>query len=196
MHDAAPAPSPPAPPPARSHAPKSFAALRQPAFRYFFIGSALAMAADNIEHVISYWIMFRKFHSPLLGGIAVVTHWVPFLLFAFFAGALADRFNPRRLIQAAMLLFISVSLAWGLIFFWDAAQVWHAVVLLSVHGIAGVLWQPAAQLMIHDLVGAETLQSAVRLNATSRYLGLLVGPGLGAALMLSLGTSWGLIANA
>jgi MFS family permease len=102
--------SPPAPP----AAPRSFAALRLPQFRMFFIGSALAMAADNIEHVISYWIMFRKFHSPLLGGIAVVTHWLPFLLFAFFSGALADRVNPRRLIQIAMLMFIGVSLGWGL----------------------------------------------------------------------------------
>ena len=177
-------------------APRSFAALRLPQFRMFFIGSALAMAADNIEHVISYWIMFRKFHSPLLGGIAVVTHWLPFLLFAFFSGALADRVDPRRLIQIAMALFIGVSLGWGLIFYWDAAEVWHAVVLLTLHGVAGVLWQPAAQLLIHDLVGSENLQSAVRLNATGRYLGLLVGPGLGAGLMLTLGTSWGLIANA
>jgi MFS family permease len=192
MHETAPIKPPPAPPPS----PRSFAALREPRFRAFFIGSALAMAADNIEHVISYWIMFRKFHSPLLGGIAVVTHWVPFLLFAFFAGALADRFNPRRLIQIAMGLFIGVSLAWGLIFLWDAAEVWHAVVLLTIHGLAGVLWQPAAQLMIHELVGSDKLQSAVRLNATGRYLGLLVGPGIGAALMLTLGTSWGLIANA
>jgi len=191
MHQPARTTSPPAPP-----APRSFAALRHPAFRYYFVGSALAMAADNIEHVISYWIMFRKFQSPLLGGIAVVTHWVPFLLFAFFAGALADRVNPRRLIQIAMAMFMAVSLAWGLIFYWDAAEVWHAVVLLTVHGLAGVLWQPAAQLLIHDLVGSEHLQSAVRLSATARYLGLLVGPGLGAALMLTLGTTWGLVANA
>ncbi len=185
------------PPPAPAPAPaqRSFAALRHPAFRYYFVCSALAMAADNIEHVISYWIMWRKFQSPLLGGIAVVTHWVPFLLFAFFAGALADRFDPRRLIQIAMAMFMAVSLGWGLIFLWDAAAVWHAVVLLTLHGLAGVLWQPAAQLLIHDLVGSEHLHSAVRLNATARYLGLLVGPGLGAAIMLAFGTSWGLIVN-
>ena len=39
------------------------------------------MMADNIEHVISYWVMFQKFHSPALGGFAVICHWVPFLLF-------------------------------------------------------------------------------------------------------------------
>ena len=38
--------------------------------------------ADNIEHVISYWVMFQKFHSPALGGFAVVSHWVPYLFLA------------------------------------------------------------------------------------------------------------------
>ena len=41
--------------------PKSFAALHHKGFRAYFIGAALAMMADNIEHVISYWVIFEKF---------------------------------------------------------------------------------------------------------------------------------------
>ena len=52
------------------------------------------MLADNIEHVISYWVMFQKFHSPALGGFAVISHWAPYLLFSVYSGALADRFDP------------------------------------------------------------------------------------------------------
>ena len=78
---------------------KSFAALHHPAFRAYFVVSALGMMADNIEHVISYWMMFEKFDSPALGGFAVVSHWLPFLLFSVYSGALADRFDPRRIIQ-------------------------------------------------------------------------------------------------
>ena len=58
----------------------------------------------------------------------------------------------------------------------NSIQVWHASVLLIIHGVAGVMWAPAEQLLIHDLVGAEDLQSAVRLNATARQLGILFGP--------------------
>src|SRR5579862_2155289 len=54
---------------------QSFAALRHPAFRAYFFTSALAMMADNIEHVISYWMMWEKFHSQSLGGFAVISHW-------------------------------------------------------------------------------------------------------------------------
>ncbi|MGH9809956.1 MAG: MFS transporter, partial [Terriglobia bacterium] len=86
---------------------QSFAALRDPGFRAYFIYSALAMMADSIEHVISYWMIFQKFHSPALAGFVIIAHWLPTLLFGVFAGALADKFDPRRLIQIGMVLFMS-----------------------------------------------------------------------------------------
>src|ERR1700733_15559314 len=155
--------------PAAKHV--SFAALQHRSFRYFFIGNATAMMADNCEHVISYWVMFQKFHSPELGGFAVISHWVPFLLFSGYSGALAARFDPRRMIQLGMLLFMSVSICWGVLIATDTLQVWHAAVLLSIHGCAGVLWGPPSQLLIHDIVEHDQLPSAVRLTATARYLG-------------------------
>ena len=176
-------------------APQSFAALRHPGYRAYFAGSALAMMADSIEHVISYWIMFQKFHSPALGGFAMLSHWLPFLFFSVYSGALADRFDPRRLIQIGMLLFMTASLGWGLLFLTDSLQMWHAAVLLVIHGFAGVFWHPAAQLLIHDIVGTAQLQSAVRLGATARYLGLLFGPAVGGALLLVLGPAAGLLVN-
>jgi len=176
-------------------APRSFAALRHPGYRAYFIGSALAMMADSIEHVISYWIIFQKFHSPALGGFAMLSHWLPFLFFSVWSGALADRFDPRRIIQVGMALFMAASLGWGLLFLTDSLEMWHAVVLLVVHGFAGVFWHPSAQVLIHDIVGTAHLQSAVRLSATARYLGLLFGPAVGGVLLLALGPAHGLLAN-
>jgi len=176
--------------------PVAFAALRHPGFRAYFLLSALAMMADNIEHVISYWVIFEHFHSPALGGFAVVSHWLPFLLFSVYSGSLADRYDPRRMIQIGMALFMGVSVAWGLLFITGALEIWHAGALLVVHGLAGVLWGPPSQLLLHDIVGREHLQSAVRLNATARQLGMLMGPGVGGALLLWLGPNLGILVNA
>jgi MFS family permease len=175
--------------------PQSFAALRHPGYRAYFVGSALAMMADSIEHVISYWIIFQKFHSPALGGFAMLSHWLPFLFFSVWSGALADRFDPRRIIQVGMTLFMIASLGWGVLFLTDSLQLWHAAVLLVIHGFAGVFWHPSGQVLIHDIVGTAHLQSAVRLGATGRYLGLLFGPAVGGALLLALGPAYGLLAN-
>jgi MFS family permease len=170
--------------------------LRNPAYRVYFFSSAAAMMADSVEHVISYWVLFQKFHSAALLGVAVIAHWLPFLLFALPMGALADRVDPRRLIQFGMLLFMSVSIAWGTLFATDALLEWHAWVLLIIHGMAGVFWGPPSQLLIHHIVGPTQLQSAVRLNATSRYLGLLAGPAVGGVIMLLLGPTHGIFCNA
>lgn len=174
----------------------SFAALRDSGYRLYFITSALTMMGDSIEHVISYWLLFEKFHSPALGGFAIVSHWLPFLLFSVWSGALADRFDPRRIIQLGMVLFMGVSIAWGVLFMFDLIEMWHAVVLLILHGFAGVLWAPASQLLVHDIVSHDRLHSAVRLLATARYLGLLGGPAVGSALMLTLGSANGILVNA
>jgi MFS family permease len=177
-------------------APQSFAALRLPGYRAYLFGNALAMMADSIEHVITYWTAFQKFHSPALGGFAVISHWLPFLLFSTLAGALADRFDPRRLVQIGMGLFMFCSIAWSVLILTDSLQMWHAAVLLLLHGCAGVFWGPPGQVLIHDIVGPAQLPSAVRLMATSRYVGLLAGPAVGAAFLLIFGSSYGLMINA
>src|SRR5262245_10908788 len=173
----------------------SFAALRHPGYRAYFLGAATAMMGDSVEHVISYWILFQKFESQALAGFAVLSHWLPFLFFSLYSGALADRFDPRRLIQLGMALFMLTSLGWALLFMFDALEMWHAAALLVLHGFAGVLWTPAAQLFIHQLVGEKELQSAIRLTAIARWLGLLAGPALGGVILLVLGPSYGLLFN-
>jgi MFS family permease len=154
------------------------------------------MVGDNIEHVISYWVLFEEFDTPVLGGYAVISHWAPFLLGGVLGGSLADRYDCRKLFLIAMVMFIFVSLGWSFVFWTDTLAIWHAVVLLTLHGIAGVVFTPASQVIIHDIVGNDRLASAVRLTATGRQIGLLLGPGVGGLLLLVVGPALGLALNA
>jgi MFS family permease len=175
---------------------RSFAALHHASYRGFFLSTAGAMMADNIEHVITYWVMFGKFHSAALGGIAVISHWVPYLLFSIHAGGLTERFDARRVIQTGMCLFMGVSITWGVLFATDTLKIWHAVILLILHGFAGVLWSPASQVLLYHVVPIDHLPSAVRLNATARQLGMLAGPAVGGAILLVMGPIYGIFFNA
>ncbi|MGC4093796.1 MAG: MFS transporter [Polyangiaceae bacterium] len=175
---------------------RAFAALEVPGYRAYLVTFMLTMMADNIEHVISYWLMFQKFHSSALGGFAVVSHWLPYLLFSVAVGALNDRFDSRRLIQIGGVSFMLASIGWGYFFLTDTLQIWHAMVLLVLHGSAGVFWVTSSQMLLYDIVGPKNLPSAVRLNATARYLGVLIGPAVGSAIMLTLGPVRGIFLNA
>ena len=181
--------------PAPAAAPARFVALRNRDCRLFITGGMISMAAANVEHVITYWVLWQHFHSSALVAFEVLSHWLPFLLFGVQAGALADRFDCRRVIQAGQVMFMAVSAGWALLFLTGTLQIWNACLLLVVHGLAGTAWGPADQLMLHDFVGRDELPSAVRLNATGRSLGLLLGPAIGSALLLGLGQTLGIAAN-
>ena len=172
-----------------------FAALRNPTCRVYLVGGMLSMMADNIEHVITYWVLWQRFHSTALTGFEVISHWLPFLLLSPYFGALADRRDCRKLIQGAQALFMTVSLCWGILFATGTLTVWNACILLILHGTAGALWAPAEQLMLEDFVGTPELPSAVRLNSTARSLGILLGPVVGSALLLGLGPVTGIFCN-
>jgi MFS family permease len=173
-----------------------FAALRVPWYKSYLTGGSLLMAGDNAEHAITYLVMWQLFQSPLLAGFAVVSHWLPHLLFSVQFGALADRFDCRRIIQISCGLFIVASLCWAGLLFTGSLQAWHCVVLLLLHGFASALWHPANQVVLYDMIGERDLPSAVRLMATGLSVGQLVGPATGAALMFTIGPAWGMVANA
>jgi MFS family permease len=175
---------------------QAFEALKIPSFPIFVGTFVLTMMADNVEHVISYWVAFQKFKSPTLGGFAVISHWLPYLFFSVGVGDLNDRFDSRRLIQIGAALFMLTSLGWGYFFVTDTLTVPYAMALLVLHGFAGVFWMTSSQVLLYDIVGLEKLASAVRLNATARYFGVLVGPGLGSLIMATLSPSTGIFLNA
>src|SRR5262249_56586307 len=103
----------------------------------------------------------------MLAGFAVISHWVPFLLFSVYAGALADRFDCRKLIQISQGLFALASLSWAVLFLTGTLRVWHAAVILLIHGGAGVIGGAGSQLIIHNLVRPQRLPRALPPNATA-----------------------------
>lgn len=172
-----------------------FVALRAPWYKGYWIGGSLMMGGDNLEHAVTYWVMWQTFHSPLLAGLAVLTHWLPHLLFSIPLGALADRYDCRRLVQLSGLLFIAASVGWGVLFATNSLQAWECVALLLVHGMASAIWKAPDQLMLYDMVGPEGVPSAVRLMATGLTLGQLVGPAIGALLLTTVGPTAAIFLN-
>ena len=173
-----------------------FAALHDRRTRGYLVGAGLAMMGDAIEHVITYWVLWQTFASPTLVGFQAISHWLPFLVLSVWFGRLAGHLGPARMIVSAQALFLFVSVAWGVLFATGTLQLWHACVLLVLHGVAGAAWGPAEQLALHRLVPSDALTGAVRLNATFRTGGILAAPLVGAALLSFVGPTVGIFLNA
>ncbi len=87
-----------------------------------------------------------------------------------------DRFDSRRLIQIGAGLFMAVSLGWGYFFVTGTLEIWHAMVLLSLHGLAGVFWITSSQVLLYDVVGGEGIASAGSLERDSALPRYACGP--------------------
>lgn len=175
--------------------PRRFPALANPHFRLYWIATALANTADNVEHVIGYWVIWQLTHSPFWLGYAVVAHWLPFTLFSLHAGSLADRVNSRHLIQLSQLLFVVASLGWGILYLTGRLEIWHVAIFLLFHGFAGLIASAASQLLIYEMVGKEFLISAISLNSSIRHVATVLGPAIGGILLSTVGPGAGFLAN-
>jgi len=146
--------------------PRPFDALRLPGFRVFLL--TFIAHDDGRQRRARHDVLGRlqKFHSAALGGFR---SRLPL-------AALSRIFRPRRRAQRSLRLTAAdpdrcravhgVSFGWGYFFVTNTLQVWHAMLLLVMHGCAGVFWMTSSQVLLYDVVGQSGIASAVRLNAT------------------------------
>ena len=104
------------------------------------------MMADSIEHVISYWVMFQKFQSPALAASPSCRTGCRSCSSRSTSGRSPIASTRAASSRSAWCCSCACRSRWGVLFLTDTLEMWHAMVLLVIHGIAGVLWLPAAQL--------------------------------------------------
>src|SRR5262249_57698070 len=112
------------------------------------------------------------------GGVSLAVA-APMLLVSPVGGALADRFDRRRLILAAQgLVLFSESTVLAL-YTAHRLAFWHLLAAGLVVGCVIPLIMPARQAIVANLVGRERLASAVALNITGMNTARVVRPAPG-----------------
>ncbi|WNV85555.1 MFS transporter [Umezawaea sp. Da 62-37] len=121
--------------------------------------------------------------SATATGLTLAVESLPAVLVGPMAGVRVDRWNRRRIMIAADLLRAGAIL---LILFADRPErVWWVYLALLAESLGTVFFRPAARAMTPDVVGlGPDLVAANSLNALSTGTVRLVGPPLGAALLV------------
>ena len=158
------------------------AAFQHRDFRLFWAGGLLEALAMNMMAVAIGWQVYDLTGDPLDLGLIGLAEFLPLLLLALPAGHLADRLPRRALfalmlcIDAAVALLLLALSASGL------SAVWPYFALALCTGVASALGAPASRAMTPTLIPAETLPSAMALNATGWQSAIVAGPALGGLL--------------
>ena len=170
-----------------SRARHAFRALQYRDFRVYWVGQWLSVNGTWMQTTAQAWLVYRLTDSPLLLGLLSAARFGPSLVGAPIAGVITDRFARRKLVlltQSASLVLASLMAALTIS---GAVRVWEILVLAFLQGTVDTLDMPARQTLQVDLVGIESLQSAVSLNSSAFNAGRMVGPALAGVLVALYG---------
>lgn len=157
----------------------TFASLAVRDYRLLWGGLVVLFGASQIRMVASGYLAYELTSSPLLLSLVAVGYAVPMLSLALVGGVVADRFERRRLVQAAQGMFSAVALFVGLSIQFGAVTWVHLLIASALQGTLWAILVPARQAMIPGIVGRKLTTNALALMAAAFSMTTLLGPAVG-----------------
>jgi len=158
------------------------AALRHRDFRLFLAVRFFSNVGHLIQMVAVGWQVYDLTHSPLDLGYVGLAVFLPQILCVLVTGAVADRFDRRRV----ALLFLSLetlsAAALLLLTLQGLTSVLPIFAVLVVAGFARAFLGPALQSVVPLVVPREHFTNAVAWSSTVWQVGVIGGPALGGLL--------------
>jgi MFS family permease len=166
------------------------AALRAPLFRRYSAGVLLSLIGNWVEAAAYGYVVLLLGGSATTLGLIGFLNTIPNLVFALPAGALADRYDRRKLLL--MFQSLNMALAAALAVTWQTGTLTVGLlgVLAVIGGILGTLSFAPFQAMLAATVPRHDLESAVAINSLSLQVARFVGPAIAGFLLALAGPTW------
>jgi MFS family permease len=105
--------------------------------------------------------------------------YAPYAVFGLIGGALADRFERRRMMMATQAALAACAAALAIVVGLRADPVWVIDLIAALRGVILVFNNPSRQALIVELVGRGELANAIALNSSLNNATRIVGPAIG-----------------
>lgn len=187
-----------APPSIRPPAPgpSPFAALGHRNFRVFFAGYIVSLVGVWMHRVAQSWLVLDLTDSAFYVGLVEALGSLPVLLFALYAGAVADRISKRRLVIRTQAAAMIIAFALAAIVLTGAVRVWHVLLLAGLLGVATAFDIPARQSFFAELVGKRDLMNAIAMNSAAFNASRVIGPAVAGLVIAAVGVGICFLINA
>lgn len=174
----------------------TFAAIRYPNYRRWFVGQVLSLAGTWMQSVAQGWLVYQLTGSSLALGVITAAGTVPTIVLMLPAGAITDRVSKRRLLMLTQVVMMISALILAALTWLDKLQVWEIAALAALSGIAQSFDAPARLAITPQLVEDRAdLQNAIAMNAMMFNLARVVGPAIGGLILAGMGAAWCFLIN-
>jgi MFS family permease len=174
----------------------TLAPLQVDTFRAFWLASLVSHLGGMVQNVGAAWLMGKLTPDPAFIAFVQAAAALPLMLFSLLAGALADLFDRRTVMLAAVGFNLVAAIGLGAMTLLGATTPWALLAFTFALGAGAALFAPAWQASVREVASEDALAQAVALNSLGFNLARSVGPALGGALVGLAGAAAAFAANA
>ena len=153
-------------------------------FRLFVSANLVSLTGTWMQRIGQDWLVLQlSGGSGVALGAITALQFGPTLVFSFYGGVLADRYDKRRMLLATQAVMGVLALGLAVLVATGGIALWHVFALALGLGVVSALDTPARQAFVSEMVGPANLANAVSLNSTVFNGARLIGPAAAGGLI-------------
>ena len=174
--------------------PSAFSALRHRNYRLYWFGQVISMSGTWMQRTAQGWLVTELvlifIPKALAAGptnlyLAIVSAsgTLPVLIFGFFTGFIADRFDKRRIVILTQVLMMVQAAILTVLYYTKIINIPYLIALAVFLGVVAAIDMPARQGLVIELTGRKDLPNAIALNSGIFNAARMIGPAVAGMLL-------------
>lgn len=174
----------------------SLAPLAERNFAWYFSSRLVNTLGAMMANIALTFAVLDIDGRAIAVGQVLAAHTVPMILLLLWGGVLSDRFPRAVVLQVSNIASAISQGAIAVLVLTGTAELWMIIALAAVHGAVSAISLPAMAGLVPQLVPRESLQQANALLSLTRNGLTVIGPSLGAFIVVTSGPGWALAVDA
>lgn len=170
--------------------------LSYPAYRAMWLAGVGSFMGSFVQQVAEVWLMMDLTKSPLPVAMLSAAFMGASLVMMLPAGALADRYDRRKVVFASQIVQLVASLTMAVLAYTGRITPAALVAGQALLGLGMALGAPAWAALVPELVPRVLVAEAIALNSVAFNLARAVGPAVGGIVLARFGTVFSFVFNA
>lgn len=167
-----------------------WSALRLPAFRGLWVGSAIYFTGNAMQVMAASWLMVELTGSSFLAALVQTAVFLPMFLLALPAGVLADTTDRRGLILRALAVQVGIVAALAVLALLGWAGPATLLLFTFAAGCCTALLSPAWNTSVADTVPREDMPQAITAMSIAWNSARALGPSIAGFVFAWWGAGW------
>ena len=172
-----------------------FSPLKDRNFSIYITGQTVSQIGTFMQTTAQAWLIWELTHDARMVSLATALGFLPLFFLSPFTGALADRWDRRKLLIGTQIAAMTLALTLAFLVQRGLADVTIVLFLSLAVGVVNTFDFPTQSAFIGDMTGMGAIRKAVALNTSMFQVGRSVGPALAGILIALFGSAFVFLLN-